>query len=83
MNASDIAAVSMEKVGPADSIRKLAKGGKWMQNARARMKKKGTEGSLTRIAKSHGESAMEFAHEHYHDSGAVGKKARFAVNAQK
>lgn len=51
MNSSDIAAVSMEKVGPTDSIRKLAKGGKWMQNARSRMKKKAAEGSQPQVAK--------------------------------
>ena len=60
-----------------------SKGKKWLQGATAKMKAKGTEGSLTRIAESHGESAMQYAHQHYHDSGSVGKKSRFAVNAQK
>ena len=56
---------------------------KWMQKATKKMERKGTEGSLTRIAKKHGESAMAFARAHYHDSGKMGQKARFAVNAQK
>lgn len=41
------------------------------------------EGLLTKQAKRAGESPMEFAHEHYHDSGKTGARARFAVNAQK
>lgn len=40
-------------------------------------------GSLTRIASRAGQSPMGFARAHYHDSGKVGQKARFAVNAQK
>lgn len=40
-------------------------------------------GALTKKASSAGESPMEFAHEHYHDSGQTGEQARFAVNAQK
>jgi len=47
------------------------------------MAEKGTKGSLTKIAKSHGESPMAFAKGHYHAKGKVGEKARFAVNAQK
>jgi len=70
-----------EKEHPMKRITSRPK--KWLQSAAASMKARGTEGSLTRIAKEHGESAMEFAREHYHDSGAVGKKARFAVNANK
>ena len=56
---------------------------KWMQKAATKMEKKGTEGSLTRMAKSAGMSPMAFAHAHYHSSGKVGQKARFAVNANK
>jgi len=56
---------------------------KWMQAATKKMEEHGTKGSLTRIAKRHGESPMEFAREHYHSKGKVGAKARFAVNAQK
>lgn len=40
-------------------------------------------GSLTRIAKKAGKSPMSFACDHYHDSGKVGQKARFAINANK
>ena len=56
---------------------------KWMKSATDRMAEKGTKGSLTKIAKSHGESPMAFAKGHYHAKGKVGEKARFAVNAQK
>lgn len=59
----------------AEHVRKNAD--KWMQGAVKR------PGSLTKIAQEHGESAMGFAREHYHDSGKIGQKARFAVNAQK
>jgi hypothetical protein len=41
------------------------------------------EGALTAQAHAAGESPMEFAREHYHDSGTTGARARFAVNAQK
>lgn len=58
-------------------------GEKWMQKATDKMKKKGTEGSETKAAHAAGESPMEFAHQHYHDKGKTGQKARFAVNAQK
>lgn len=70
----------MEKVEGAD---KLAKGSKWLQSASKRMKRKGTTGSLTRIAKEHGENTMTFAREHYSSPGKLGEKARFAVNANK
>jgi hypothetical protein len=56
---------------------------KWLQAASAKMEAKGTKGSLTKIAKSHGESPMAFAKGHYHSKGKVGEKARFAVNANK
>ena len=36
-------------------------------------------GALTRSAKKAGESPMEFAHEHAHDSGTTGKRARLAI----
>jgi len=41
------------------------------------------EGSLTRVARQHGQSPMEFAREHYQAKGKIGQKSRFAVNAQK
>ena len=56
---------------------------KWIQKATAKMSEKGTKGSLTRIAKKHGESPMAFAKSHVHASGKVGAKARFAVNVNK
>lgn len=71
----------MEREHPLRKVTSRPK--KWAQAAEKRMEEKGTKGSLTRIAKSHGESATEYAHEHYNDSGAVGKKARFAVNLNK
>jgi hypothetical protein len=82
MNSSDLGAVSMEKV---EGVHKLAQGSKWLQAASKRMKRKGTVGSLTRIAKQHGETAMEFAHQHAHDKQhpSWAKKALFAVNANK
>lgn len=56
---------------------------KWIQKAVAKMEKKGTKGSLTRMAKRKGESPMQFARSHEHSKGLVGKKARFAVNVNK
>ena len=56
---------------------------KWQQSVTAAMKRRGTKGSLTRIAHAHGESPMTFAHEHYHSPGKIGQKSRYAVNAQK
>lgn len=84
MNASDIGPVSMEKV--EHPVNALGKKTKWLQSARDRMKKKGTEGSLTRIAAKHGETAMEYAHQHEGSSDVspkVRKKIQFAINAQK
>lgn len=56
---------------------------KWAQKAEKRMEEKGTKGSLTRIAASHGESPMTFAREHYNSPGNVGQKSRYAVNINK
>jgi hypothetical protein len=56
---------------------------KWIQKAAKKMKKKGTEGSETKAAHAAGETPMKYAHQHYHDKGKTGQKARFAVNAQK
>lgn len=67
----------------ADGLHGLQKPKKFIQKAVNRMEEKGTEGSLTRIAKEHGEGTMTFAREHYHSPGKVGAKSRFAVNAQK
>lgn len=40
-------------------------------------------GALTRQAKAKGESPMQFAHEHMHDSGTTGKRARLAMTLRK
>lgn len=76
----------MENVSADHPVHKLASKAKWLQSAKDRMKKKGTVGSLTRIAKAHGETAMGYAHEHDHDpdiSPSVRKKIQFAENANK
>lgn len=52
----------------------------WIKAATDRMKKKGTQGSFTRIAKSHGRSVHAEAEADKHKAGKVGKKARFALN---
>lgn len=57
---------------------------KWAQAATAKMKEKGTKGSLTRIAKSHGESALTFARAHTHDPNPkIREKSLFAANLNK
>lgn len=53
---------------------------KWLQKATERMKKKGTEGSFTRIAKRHGRSVHAEAVADKHKGGKLGKKANFALN---
>lgn len=40
-------------------------------------------GSFTRIAKKHGHTVREEAEEDEHKPGAIGKKARFALFAEK
>ena len=56
---------------------------KWIQKAVNKMERKGSEGSLTKAAHKEDESPMEFAKEHKHSKGKVGKKARFALNVNK
>lgn len=57
---------------------------KWAQKAVAKMKEKGTEGSLTRIAHAHGESPLEFARAHTHDPNPkIRAKSLFAANMNK
>jgi hypothetical protein len=51
---------------------------KFIQKANESMERRGTKGSFTRAAKSAGKSVGEYASEHAGDSGALGKKARFA-----
>jgi hypothetical protein len=47
------------------------------------MKSKGTEGSFTRIAREHGRSVPEEARADEHKPGKIGKKARFALIAER
>jgi hypothetical protein len=56
---------------------------KWMQEASERMEKKGTKGSFTRMAKKRGMSVSALAHKDAGKSGKIGKKARFALAAEK
>lgn len=56
---------------------------KWMQQAAAKMRKKGTVGKFSAKAKAAGESTSEFARAHKHSKGKIGKEARFALNAKK
>lgn len=63
-------------------------GKRWAQKATERMKRKGTEGSLTRIAHSHGYSSpLKFARHVEANpsdySSKTEKKARFAANINK
>jgi hypothetical protein len=53
---------------------------KWIQSSTERMKRKGTTGSMTRMASAQGESPREFALSHYHAAGKAGEKARWATN---
>jgi hypothetical protein len=57
--------------------------GKWMQAVREGMKRKGTVGKFTRMAKARGKSTQEFAREEYHAPGRLGEEARFAANRGK
>lgn len=57
---------------------------RWAQKATKKMKEKGTEGSLTRIAHAHGESPLEFARSHTHDPNPkIREKSLFAANINK
>jgi len=40
-------------------------------------------GALTRKAKAAGETPMEYARQHQHDSGTAGKQARLALTLRK
>src|ERR1700735_1389514 len=66
VNASDIGAVSMEKVDKGHPVHKLGEGGKWMQSARDRMKKKGTVGLFGKKAAAAGMSTQAYAAKEYH-----------------
>jgi hypothetical protein len=82
MNAGDTSSLQREGTSMDHPMKKTSKS-RWMQKATDKMKAKGTEGSETRLAHAAGESPMGWAREHYHDSGVNGRKARFAVNANK
>ena len=61
----------------------MAKNRKWMQSAAESMKRRGTVGSFTRMAKKAGKGVQTFARQKKHAKGLVGKKARFALAAAK
>ena len=57
---------------------------KFAQAEDQHMKQAGTRGSLTRIAKAHGESPLEFARSHTHDPNPlIREKSLFAANMNK
>jgi hypothetical protein len=51
---------------------------KWMQHVSSGIKKRGTKGVFKRAAERAGKSTAEFASEHAHDSGKLGRRARLA-----
>ena len=51
---------------------------KWMQGVSKGIKKAGHEGVFRRAAERAGKSTAEFADEHAHDSGKLGRRARLA-----
>lgn len=57
---------------------KTKKKSKWIQAGAANH-----PGLFARKAKAAGKTTAEYADEHYHDSGKLGKEARFAKNAMK
>lgn len=54
-----------------------------MQKASAEMQRKGTVGSFTAEAKRAGKTVHEYALEKEHAPGRLGKRARFALLAEK
>jgi hypothetical protein len=50
-----------------------------MGGVKAGMKRRGTEGVFSGAAHRAGKSTHEFAEEHKHSSGKVGKRARLAL----
>jgi hypothetical protein len=71
----------MEKVAADHPVRKLGEGGKWLNAARNRMKKKGTVGLFGKKAAAAGMSTQAYAEKEYHAPGVLGEEARFAKNA--
>lgn len=52
---------------------------RWMQGVRKKMEQRGTEGTFSAAAKRAGKSTHEFAEEHKHSKGKIGKRARLAL----
>ena len=53
--------------------------GKWMQSVNKGIEKRGTKGVFSAAAHRAGKSTSEFAHEHAHSKGKIGKRARLAL----
>jgi hypothetical protein len=51
---------------------------RWMGKVASGIKKRGTEGVFSGAAHRAGKSTAEFASEHLHDKGKLGKRARLA-----
>ena len=52
---------------------------RWMQKVSSGIKKRGTEGVFSGAAHRAGKSTHEFAEEHKHSKGKIGKRARLAL----
>jgi hypothetical protein len=52
---------------------------RWMQKAADSIKSHGTKGVFKAAAHRAGKSTSEFAHEHAHSKGKIGKRARLAL----
>jgi hypothetical protein len=52
---------------------------RWMQHVASGIKRRGTEGVFSGAAHRAGKSTSEFAREHAHSSGKIGKRARLAL----
>jgi hypothetical protein len=52
---------------------------RWMQKAADSIKSHGTKGVFKAAAHKAGKSTHEFAEEHRHSSGKIGKRARLAL----
>jgi hypothetical protein len=52
---------------------------RWMQKASEKIKSSGHEGVFSSAAARAGKSTSEFAHEHEHSAGKIGKRARLAL----
>jgi hypothetical protein len=50
----------------------------WMQGVAKKIKSSGHKGIFSAAAHRAGKSTSEFAHEHEHDKGKLGKRARLA-----